>query len=140
MPSEAFSLFSGEVIMVDTLAETITLTDTGLVNRSEDEDMTCPSTCCSTTCPETSDVTVEETIVDIGSDVISEIETPSLTVGPPSTVTLAYTPVSGIDPMVFVNGVAQRETTDYSISAKVVTFVATLNAGDVVMISYYHET
>lgn len=63
-------------------------------------------------------------------------ETPSGTVNGTNTIfTLAFTPVAGKE-MVFLNGLLQMLTSDYTISAATITFVTAPFTGDKIRVTY----
>lgn len=63
-------------------------------------------------------------------------ETPSGTINGSNTAfTLANTPVAGTE-HVYLNGILQTSTTDYTISGSTITYVAAPVAGDILRVSY----
>jgi hypothetical protein len=69
------------------------------------------------------------------------LETPSGTVNGSNTVfTLAFTPVENDAVTVFLNGLFQRPTTDYSISGTTITFVTAPPVASDVRTSYIRKT
>lgn len=92
--------------------------------------MSSPRTFNGSTPAEAASVTINQTIYQVGggTGVISVYRDSSFS---GTLLTLPYTPVAGYEIMVFVNGVLQSNTTDYSISGADITFVATLSTDDV---------
>lgn len=73
---------------------------------------------------------------DSGSFTFSDRETPSGSINSSNvTFTLAHTPTSGSE-CVYMNGVLQTYTTDYTISGSTITFVSAPLTGAVIVVSY----
>lgn len=95
-------------------------------------------------CPEpVTTITISQTFLTLGgTTAIIEDYSETLTVDTVS-VTLPYAPITGYAIEVYVNGLRQKLTDDYSISGTsgtIITFVNTLGSGDVVVVHYAHET
>jgi hypothetical protein len=52
-------------------------------------------------------------------------------------VTLSNTPNSSYNPQIYLNGILQRDTTDYSIAGTTVIFTFNLSIGDTVQAIYW---
>ncbi len=90
---------------------------------------TCPA-CYNTSCPEPAEITLTQVTME-GPTITHRVENNfSGTV-----VTLTATPYSGFPTQVFVNGVLQRLTTDYTIeNDDEVTFTSSLTSAEVTVI------
>jgi len=124
----------------DLLTETIEATkDTSIVQVEGTSSMSYPPSYSSGSCPEAAgDITINQSIIDLGVDSAS-IKEESFTGETGLTLTLSETPIAAYDVEVFVNGVKQAETTDFSVSGKVVTLVTALIAADVTVVRYAYE-
>lgn len=72
----------------------------------------------------------------IGEDVIWN-ETPTGAVNGANTdFTLAYTPKSTSNMLVFVNGMLMQLTTDYTVAGAVITFGTAPPTGSIIMVTY----
>jgi hypothetical protein len=98
-------------------------------------DSSCSANNC---CPEAPDITINNTVIE--SDGLAArtrqevLGTAWNFVG--ATITLLYTPIAAASVNVFVNGVLQRLTVDYTLSGKVITFVTMPPANAVVQVVY----
>ncbi len=94
--------------------------------------MTCPR-CINTSCPSAvTEVSITENTIEMDlSTTVDEWLSSAL-----STFTLTYTPHTGFAPLVFVNGVLQEDTNDYTLVAKVLTFSPALTGTNDIKVVY----
>lgn len=95
---------------------------------------------CNNCLPEAPDITVNQTVLQIGDiATLAKVELFTVadsTAGAGLIFTLDFTPYSDESVLVLRNGVAQRLTTDYTVSDGVITLLDALLAGDSLEIRY----